>query len=101
MVRSSPLPLPGAPAPMPRTPDDSSTIAALRIEDIPSATYALTVVEGPDVGLTFSVDASRPQRVLAGTSAACDLRLTDRKVSRRHLALEIVGRTLRIADLDS
>jgi hypothetical protein len=39
--------------------------------------------------------------VLAGTSPACELRLTDRQVSRRHVAFELTGARLRVTDLGS
>ncbi|HQP38078.1 MAG TPA: sigma 54-interacting transcriptional regulator [Polyangiaceae bacterium] len=63
--------------------------------------YRLTVVEGPDAGLTFDLDGTEPARVLCGQSPACRLRLSDRQISRRHLALAIEGRSLRLTDLDS
>src|SRR5262249_6370002 len=73
---------------------------ALRAPD-PVVAYQLDVVEGPDTGKRFALDAAQPCRVLVGTSAACDLRLTDARVSRRHISLEMVGRRLRLRDLDS
>jgi transcriptional regulator with GAF, ATPase, and Fis domain len=67
--------------------------------------FALSVSEGPDRGLSFVVDESRPGRVLIGTGPACELRLADRQVSRRHLAVaieEVRGHAqLRVADLGS
>jgi transcriptional regulator with PAS, ATPase and Fis domain len=52
------------------------------------------IVSGPDAGLSIVVD--RP--VLAGTSDLCDLRLTDRTVSRRHLILAPGGVGIRVRD---
>jgi DNA-binding NtrC family response regulator len=66
---------------------------------IPSA-FELAVVEGPNLGLVFPLDAGQP-RVLAGKSPACTLRLVDGAVSRRHAALEVVGHRVRYIDLDS
>ncbi|HEX2736028.1 MAG TPA: sigma 54-interacting transcriptional regulator, partial [Polyangiaceae bacterium] len=63
--------------------------------------FRLTVVEGSDAGKTFALDGSQPSRVLVGTTAACAVRLSDRTVSRRHVALDIVGRRVRITDLGS
>jgi DNA-binding NtrC family response regulator len=40
-------------------------------------------------------------RVLAGTSEVCELRLDDKLVSRRHLALEVTADGLRVTDLQS
>ncbi|HTJ82766.1 MAG TPA: sigma 54-interacting transcriptional regulator [Polyangiaceae bacterium] len=69
-------------------PDSGGAIVPFRIE----------VTEGPDKGKTFSIESGR---ALIGVSATCDLRLTDRRVSRRHLALDVDGRRLRLADLGS
>jgi DNA-binding NtrC family response regulator len=49
--------------------------------------YAVSVIEGPDAGASYTLPAGAPHRLLLGTSAACTLRLTDREVSRRHCAL--------------
>ncbi len=68
---------------------------------VPEATFSLTVVDGPDRGSVFSLDGSRPTRVLVGQSPACDFRLTDRAVSRRHFALDIQGAGVRLFDLGS
>jgi two-component system response regulator HydG len=65
------------------------------------AAFLLTVVEGPDHGATLLVDRSLPSRVYVGTSSSCELRLADRDVSRRHLALEVVEQKLRVTDLAS
>ena len=59
----------------------------------------LTVIEGPDEGKSFLVDPSSPQRVLIGTSPACEVRLTDPTISRRHAAIEPQGRRFRVSDL--
>ncbi|HTX62471.1 MAG TPA: sigma 54-interacting transcriptional regulator [Acidimicrobiales bacterium] len=90
---------------MPRRSDDGvSTVAARRPLDhalAPAATYRLTVVEGPDRGRTLTIDGAEPGRVLVGQSPACALQLSDRQVSRRHLALLLIERRLRITDLGS
>jgi DNA-binding NtrC family response regulator len=64
-------------------------------------TFVLTVVEGPDTGKSFRLDASRPTRTLLGKSTSCDLQLTDGAVSRRHASVELVGHRLRLRDLES
>ncbi len=61
----------------------------------------LRVSDGPDKGQTFVLDASTPQRMLAGTSASCQICLTDPSVSRRHAAFDMIDRRLRLADLGS
>jgi two-component system, NtrC family, response regulator HydG len=64
------------------------------------ATFVLTVVEGPDRGATFALDGARA-RVLVGTGPACELRLADPLVSRRHVAIEATTRGLHVTDLGS
>jgi two-component system, NtrC family, response regulator HydG len=61
----------------------------------------MRVVEGPDVGRDFVLDANAPSRLLLGTSPACSICLTDPTVSRRHAALEPLGRGYRLTDLGS
>ncbi len=65
--------------------------------------YALVVVKGPDRGRRFVVEANRPSRLLVGTGEACEFRLGDRTVSRRHLAVDASEKPsgLRITDLES
>ena len=63
--------------------------------------FVVDVVEGPDKGLRFAFDSTRPSGVLVGQSAACDVRLTDRQVSRRHVELDVTDKGLRVIDLDS
>lgn len=65
-----------------------------------NAAFSVRVVEGPNVGKEASVDSSSGS-ILVGTSEACQLVLQDRRVSRRHLALELAGSMLRVTDLDS
>src|SRR5262245_33548761 len=81
---------------------DTTTVAQPAV-DANAATlgYVLSVIEGPDAGRTFSLAASLPVRQLIGKGPACDMRLTDPSVSRRHVAVEVVGRRLRIQDLGS
>jgi two-component system, NtrC family, response regulator HydG len=81
---------------------DGATVKRDGLSTAPRATsYLLTVSEGDDRGATLRVEPNAPSRVLAGTSPSCELRLTDRQVSRRHAAFEIVGRRLRVTDLGS
>jgi two-component system, NtrC family, response regulator HydG len=80
---------------------DATTIATAAVSGHLDYPFVLTVVEGRYVGLRCSVDAARPSRMLVGKSEACELRLQDPSVSRRHVALEIIDRRLRVTDLDS
>lgn len=64
------------------------------------AAFRLVVVEGPEQGQTFDLATNGP-RVLLGQSAICEVKLSDRQVSRRHAALEASSAGLRLVDLDS
>ena len=66
-----------------------------------AATYRLVVVEGPNRGQAFVLDGTQPSSVLVGQSPACAVRIEDRMVSRRHAALGLRGRRLRLVDLSS
>jgi DNA-binding NtrC family response regulator len=63
--------------------------------------YSVQVVAGPDAGGTAVLAPSQPSPLLVGQGPSCELRLTDRHVSRRHLALELSGGLLRLRDLGS
>jgi DNA-binding NtrC family response regulator len=83
--------------------DEISTLLGPSVErpSTTSATFTVEVVEGPDRGLHLTLDGARPSRILVGQSGACDLRLTDRLVSRRHAALEVMGSLVKLVDLGS
>jgi DNA-binding NtrC family response regulator len=82
---------------------DAPTVARPKLDEASAgaASYALEIVEGPGAGARFVIDESAPSRVLLGQGPACELRVSDTHVSRRHAALEIAGRRLRITDLGS
>jgi two-component system, NtrC family, response regulator HydG len=63
--------------------------------------FVLTITEGLEKGRSYRLDGSVPTRVLIGTSPACEIRVTDREVSRRHAGLERVGPALKVLDLSS
>jgi transcriptional regulator with GAF, ATPase, and Fis domain len=87
---------------MSRPEDETTLVVATRTSiKLPSHSFSISVVQGEDVGISFLMDRADPTRVLVGTSPACGLRLTDRQVSRRHLALESTGQFLRVTDLGS
>ena len=70
-----------------------------------SAAYrgALTirVVEGPDAGKSVTLDDGHAGRLFVGRSPACELQLADERVSRRHIAFELVEGRVRVLDLES
>ena len=64
--------------------------------------FALRVVSGPAGSVGASVTVSTPgRRLLIGQSKVCDLVLPDRRASRRHLAVELSGDSLRVVDQGS
>ena len=76
---------------------------ALRVPiDVAAATaFELKVSRGADLGAKAVVTADRASPFLVGKGPACDLRLADPEVSRRHLSLEVVRDGLRVTDLAS
>ena len=81
---------------------DHTTLMHLSFDPSPMPKpFRLVVVEGPDAGKTFALDGSQPSRLLIGTSPACDIVVSDRTVSRRHAALDLVGSAVRVTDLGS
>jgi DNA-binding NtrC family response regulator len=67
-------------------------------EPVPS--FVFEVIDGPDRGVSLTVDAAQPSRAYIGKSHICQLRLSDPTVSRRHLAIDL-GDQLRLTDLGS
>src|SRR5262245_50221354 len=84
-------------------PPEVATVPRLAVDQAQHqvTSFALTVIEGPEEGKQFSLAPAQPQRVLVGQSESCEVRLTDRQVSRRHIALELEPRRLRVTDLGS
>jgi transcriptional regulator with GAF, ATPase, and Fis domain len=64
-------------------------------------TYTLEVRDGPEQGLRVALGGAEASRILAGKGPACDLRLTDPQISRRHAAFELTASGLRVTDLES
>jgi DNA-binding NtrC family response regulator len=83
--------------------DEPSTVSLHRLvlSPSPEAAYVVGVDRGPDLGRSVTVDGASASELIVGTSPACDLRLTDPAVSRRHIALDVVGAALRVRDLGS
>jgi DNA-binding NtrC family response regulator len=87
---------------MSKEPSETATTERKRptIEALGSG-FEITVVEGPDQGSRLVLDGDHPGRALIGQSAACHLRITDRLVSRRHVAVDAFGTMLKLLDLRS
>jgi DNA-binding NtrC family response regulator len=77
--------------------------ATLRVDEPASSgvEFALVTMQGATKGETFSVDGTQPSRVLLGKGPACEVKLSDPHVSRRHAAIDVAGNALRITDLGS
>ncbi len=79
-----------------------STVATIHSEMLPTSegplTCQLVVVEGPDMGRAVRIQGDE---MTVGTTDGCDLRLTDDRVSGRHLAVTPRERGFLIRDLDS
>ena len=58
----------------------------------------LLVIDGPDRGREAVVDSGT---ALVGSHDDCALKLSDTAVSRRHLAVELLGNRVRVKDLSS
>ena len=88
---------------MERHADELSTLLTGRFDPTPvsSARFVLTVTDGPERDRAFIVDGTAPGPTLLGTSPACEIRLEDREVSRRHAAFEVVASRLRVRDVGS
>ncbi len=81
--------------------NDASTYAESPKHTRRGARYQLTVTSGPECGAVLAISERSPGRLFVGTSSTCDLRLEDRRVSRRHLAVETTPHGLRITDTGS
>jgi two-component system response regulator HydG len=77
--------------------------ATERTEREPLAPFevVLRVTAGPDAGASIVVAADATTQVVVGTSRTAALKLTDRHVSRRHLAIDRTDKGVGIRDLDS
>jgi two-component system response regulator GlrR len=90
-------------APLERDAGDASTTAATTVQVESRARvfvrrFRLSVVRGPDAGLTF---AAVTPRAAVGTHQSADLVLSDRTVSRFHCEVTIEGGRVTVRDLDS
>jgi two-component system, NtrC family, response regulator HydG len=79
----------------------TEAINVVRDEAFELQSYRLIVVEGPNAGAELELDIASPTRLLIGQSSACNLALADRQVSRRHAAVDLHGRGVKVVDLGS
>jgi transcriptional regulator with GAF, ATPase, and Fis domain len=78
------------------------TFAQQMLKELPpDEERRIVVLEGPDAGMAFPLDPNAPSRLMIGTSPVCGIRLKDPAVSRRHAAIEPVGRRYKVTDLGS
>ncbi len=63
--------------------------------------FTLAITSGPDKGKRVVLDGRGTTRALVGQSEVCEVRLSDREVSRRHAAFDHLGSSLRLTDLGS
>jgi two-component system response regulator HydG len=84
--------------PKPFGSEDASTIIASATLPTQVAAFSLAVVDGPDRGLTVKLDGESSPRTYVGKSPACQIRLSDPKVSRRHATFDVAADTLRLID---
>ncbi len=87
-----------------KSPPEPSADLETRRQELPAASshvdFDILVVQGPDMGLRSRLDAASG-KILVGTGPLCDLRISDRTVSRRHASLELAEHGLLATDLGS
>jgi DNA-binding NtrC family response regulator len=87
------------------TTHDEATTSLLKAATAPgpinSPEVTVEVISGPDAGMRVTINDLAHRRVLLGKTEACELRLKDETVSRRHASLELDDRGIRIQDLQS
>jgi DNA-binding NtrC family response regulator len=80
---------------------EDATQAGARDESEAASIFAVQVIEGPNRGQTLVFDGTRSSPALVGQSNVCDMRLSDRRASRRHASIVHEGARLRLTDLGS
>lgn len=63
--------------------------------------FSLRVVAGPDMGAVLRLDPSGPPHAMVGQSSGSAIQLSDRAVSRQHIALTATATHLLVVDLGS
>jgi len=76
--------------PVDRAPSSDRPGRSARGDVLPSRSSRPPAHEGPSVvGQRVALDSARPSRLLIGQSSACDVRIADSQVSRRHCAVRV------------
>jgi two-component system, NtrC family, response regulator HydG len=81
--------------------DESITHAVSPPSETAIFDYVLEVVRGPDEGKSLTLSLANSQTAYIGKSEACDLCLSDRSVSRRHLWVSARHDGVRVVDKES
>lgn len=68
---------------------------------VPRASFYLRIVGGPDAGRVVQLDPNGPPHAVVGQSSSCALPLTDRHVSRKHIALTATDTHVLLIDMGS
>jgi two-component system response regulator HydG len=68
--------------------------------ELGQSTYVLEVLDGPEKGVRRVLDGAAA-RFLVGKGPACEVRISNPHVSRRHAAFELTDKGVRVTDLDS
>jgi DNA-binding NtrC family response regulator len=80
---------------------DEATVRRPPVPETASvAAYAVVVIDGPDKGQRFALDTAT-SRAFVGKGPACEVRLSDPQVSRRHAVLDGNEVPLRLTDFSS
>src|SRR5262245_22321514 len=79
------------------TDDELSTLLSMRFDPSP-APEAAFVLASDEGDIEIPPEATK---LLIGSGPACEVRLADRELSRRHVSIEIVGDRLHVVDLGS
>jgi DNA-binding NtrC family response regulator len=83
-------------------PFDATTLRGAHADLVEaSSEIELIVVQGPDEGASCRLSAAHPSPLLVGQGTACDFRLNDPTISRRHVAIDASSWPVRVRDLGS
>lgn len=67
----------------------------------PRTSFSLRIIGGPDAGKILQLDPNGPSHAVVGHASSCAIQLTDRHVSRKHIALTATTNHVLLVDLGS